>query len=489
MASQSSQLKPDWLKAPADLNSISPKVWPSTAMRTADGELSIGGIGVDELVNQFGTPLYVVDEHDFRLRATAVKKALTDAAERIGTTAKVYYASKAFLCTQVVEWVDELGLSIDVSSAGELAAALAGGIPAERIGLHGNNKSPGEIGRAISAGVGAIVIDSDIEIERIASIAAAMDKVQPVRLRVSTGVHADTHDFLATAREDQKFGIPLADVPALVAKIRSDRHLKFLGLHQHVGSQIYSADGFVASTKRLIQMHAQLLAGGEIPELNLGGGFGINYKLADDAPEVSKTAHAITDAVAAECQRLGIKVPALAFEPGRSIVGNSGITLYNVGTIKDVVLTDATEAADGVPQTRKYVSVDGGMSDNIRTALYEAEYHTVLASRVSSAEPALSRVVGKHCESGDIVVRHDYLPADVAPNDLLAVAATGAYCHSMANNYNWIARPPVVAVRGGNASLLVRGETEADLFARDVRYQHLYGGQGKIGSTSRNEKD
>ncbi|MEY4067201.1 MAG: hypothetical protein RIQ44_413, partial [Actinomycetota bacterium] len=179
-------------------------------MRNADGELVIGGVTVDELVNQFGTPLYVVDEHDFRVRATGVKKALTEAAERIGTTAKVYYASKAFLCTQMVEWVHELGLSIDVSTAGELAAALAGGIPAERIGLHGNNKSPGEIGRAISAGVGAIVIDSDIEIERIASIAAAMDKVQPVRLRVSTGVHADTHDFLATAREDQKFGIPIA---------------------------------------------------------------------------------------------------------------------------------------------------------------------------------------------------------------------------------------------------------------------------------------
>ena len=250
--------------------------------------------------------------------------------------------------------------------------------------------------------------------------------------------------------------------------------MKFLGLHQHVGSQIYAAEGFVASTRRLVQLHAQLLSGGDIPELNLGGGFGINYKLADNAPEVAVTAHAITDAVAAECQRLGIRVPALAFEPGRSIVGNSGVTIYNVGTIKDVTLTDAAEPGSAAP-VRKYVSVDGGMSDNIRTALYEAEYHVVLASRVSSAEPALSRVVGKHCESGDIVVRHDYLPADVAPNDLLAVAATGAYCHSMANNYNWIARPPVVSVLNGKASLLVRGETESDLFARDVRYQQRNG--------------
>lgn len=474
MASSSGVVVPEWLQKPKDLNSISARVWPATAHRGTDGELTIGGVTVDELVNQFGTPLYVVDEQDFRSRATAVKAALTGAAARIGTTAKVYYASKAFLCTQVVEWVDELGLSIDVSSAGELAAALAGGIAPERIGLHGNNKSPGEIAKAVQAGVGAIVIDSDIEIERIASIAAAMDKVQPVRLRVSTGIHADTHSFLATASEDQKFGISMSEVPALVAKIRADRHLKFLGLHQHVGSQIYAAEGFVASTRRLVQLHAQLLSGGDIPELNLGGGFGINYKLADNAPEVAVTAHAITDAVAAECQRLGIRVPALAFEPGRSIVGNSGVTIYNVGTIKDVTLTDAAEPGSAAP-VRKYVSVDGGMSDNIRTALYEAEYHVVLASRVSSAEPALSRVVGKHCESGDIVVRHDYLPADVAPNDLLAVAATGAYCHSMANNYNWIARPPVVSVLNGKASLLVRGETESDLFARDVRYQQRNG--------------
>ena len=485
MAKHNTQLAPDWLKVPTDLNAISAKVWPATAHRDSAGELSIGGLTVDELANQFGTPLYVIDEQDFRNRATQVKQALTDASARIGTTAKVYYASKAFLCTGIVPWVDELGLCIDVSTSGELAAALAGGIPAERIGLHGNNKSPGEIGRAISAGVGAIVIDSDIEIERIASIAAAMDKVQPVRLRVSTGVHADTHDFLATAREDQKFGIPLPEAAALVAKIRADRHLKFLGLHQHVGSQIYSAEGFVASTKRLIELHASLLPGGDIPELNLGGGFGINYKLADDAPAVAKTAQAITDAVAAECQRLGIKVPALAFEPGRAIAGNSGITIYNVGTIKDVTLSDAS--ADGQPEVRKYVSVDGGMSDNIRPALYEAEYHVVLASRVSSASAALSRVVGKHCESGDIVVRHDYLPADVAPNDLLAVAATGAYCHSMASNYNWIARPPVVSVRDGKAQLLVRGETEADLFARDVAYQAKHGG-ARTGSV-RNEKD
>jgi len=470
MATANQQVAPEWLEVPKDLNALEAKIWPKSLHRDSAGELAFGDLTVDELANQFGTPLYVIDEDDFRTRAAGIKQALEAAAARIGTTAKVYYASKAFLCTEIVTWVDQLGLSIDVASGGELAAALAGGIDPARIGLHGNNKSIAEIGRAVAVGVGAIVVDSEIEIERIASAAGAQDKVQAVRLRVNTGVHANTHDFLATAREDQKFGIPLADAPALVAKIRADRHLKFLGIHQHVGSQIFAPEGFVESTKRLVALHAELLAGGEIPELNLGGGFGINYKPADNAPEVSKVAHAITDAVAAECQRLGIKVPALAFEPGRALVGNSGITLYNVGTIKDVKLSDASNSAGG-PVVRKYVSVDGGMSDNARPSLYEAEYHVVLASRVSSAAPALARVVGKHCESGDIVVRHDYLPADVAPNDLLAVAATGAYCHSLSSNYNWMTRPPVVAVSGGSARLIIRGETEADLFARDVRYQ------------------
>jgi diaminopimelate decarboxylase len=478
MASKLSVIAPEWLKIPGDINSIDAKVWPANVKRDSNGELLVAGVTVDELANQFGTPLYVYDQDDFMERAQGIKNALQEAASRIGTTAKVYYASKAFLCTEIVTWVDQLGLSIDVASGGELAAALAGGIDPARIGLHGNNKSLTEIGRAVAAGVGAIVVDSEIEIERIASVAGAQDKVQAVRLRINTGVHANTHDFLATAREDQKFGIPIADAPALVAKIRADRHLKFLGLHQHVGSQIFSAEGFVESTRRLIGLHAQLLAGGEIPELNIGGGFGINYKPADNAPAVSKVAFAITDAIASECQKLGIKVPALAFEPGRALVGNSGITIYNVGTIKDVKITDGAE-----PATRKYVSVDGGMSDNARPALYDAEYHTVLASRTSKAAPALSRVVGKHCESGDIVVLHDYLPADVTPNDLLAVAATGAYCYSLSSNYNCLTRPPVVAVQNGQARLMVRGETEADLFARDVRYQAAHAGKA-----SRNEK-
>ena len=462
----SNPLAPEWLDYPADLNAVDEKVWPRHVRRRATGELEVAGVAVTEIAAQFGTPLYVIDEDDFRARATAAKNALGDAARKIGTEAKVYYASKAFLSTEIVSWINELGLNIDVASGGELAAALAGGIDASRIGLHGNNKSLREIGRAVTAGVGAIVIDSELEIERIASAAGAQDKVQPVRLRVNTGVHANTHDFLATAREDQKFGIALADAPALVAKIRSHSHLKFLGLHQHVGSQIFNAEGFVESTKRLLALHAEMLAGGDIPEINLGGGFGVNYKPADDAPNIGYFADAISAVVEEQCAKLGISVPKLAFEPGRYIAGPAGITLYNVGTIKDVKVTDGA-----APAVRKYISVDGGMSDNARTALYEAEYHVTLASRSSTAMPELARVVGKHCESGDIVVRNDYLPADIQPNDLLAVAVTGAYCYSLSSNYNFMTRPAVVAVRNGEARLIIRGETEADLFARDLNYQ------------------
>ncbi len=461
-------LAPEWLEVPADLNALSAKIWPSNVSRTAHGELSVAGVNVGDLAAQFGTPLYVLDEDDFRARALGVRNALEAAAKSIGTEAKVYYAGKAFLTTEIAQWINELGLNLDVASGGELAVALAAGLDGGRIGLHGNNKSLFEIGRAVSANVGAIVIDSEIEIERIASAAGAQDKVQGVRLRVNSGVHAYTHEFLATAREDQKFGVALADVPALVAKIRSHRHLKFLGIHSHIGSQIFALDGFVEAAKRLIELHAELLAGGDVPELNLGGGFGINYTSADDAPSLTTFAAHIAVAVKRECEARGVPVPKLAFEPGRVIAGPSSFTLYNVGTIKEVLVSDGA-----APAVRKYVSVDGGMSDNARPALYEAEYSATLASRNSLAEPALARVVGKHCESGDIVVRAEYLPADIASGDLLAVPATGAYCYSLSSNYNMLTRPPVVAVRAGAARLVVRGETEADLFARDVRYQEL----------------
>ena len=459
-------LSPEWLEVPADPNLLDSKIWPRTAARSASGEMSIGGIAVSDLVRQFGSPLYVVDQEDFESRLLMASRAFSDAANKIGTSAKVYYASKALLTTDVVRWVDAAGLSIDVSTSGELAVALAGGIDGSRIGLHGNNKSLVEIGRAVAADVSAIVIDSEIEIERIASVAGAQDKIQPVRIRVNSGVHAYTHEYLATAREDQKFGIAIGDVPALVAKIRSHSHLKFLGLHSHIGSQIFVVDGFVAAAERLLDLHAELLASGDVPELNLGGGFGIAYTANDRPMPLDEMAGRITTAVKTKCDALGIAVPKLAFEPGRVIAGPSGVTLYSVGTTKDVQVSD-----QGAGATRKYVSVDGGMSDNIRPALYEAEYLATIASRSSSATPALARVVGKHCESGDIVVRHSYLPSDVAVNDLLAVAATGAYCFSLSSNYNFLPRPAVVAVKGSKAQLLVRAETETDLLMRDAGFE------------------
>lgn len=454
------QIKPDWLSQPKDVNALTERIWPSGATRDSDGEVVFGGVPVSDLTAQFGTPLYVIDQDEFNRDATAVKLALELASKKIGSEATVYYAGKALLSTEIVRWIDRLDLNIDVSSAGELAIALAAGIDPKRIGLHGNNKSAAEIGRAVSAGVGAIVIDSEIEIERIAATAGAQDRIQPVRIRVNTGVHADTHEFLATAREDQKFGIAIEDVPNLVAKIRTLKHLEFLGLHSHIGSQIFETAGFAEAARRLIKLHAELLKTGPVPQLNLGGGFGIDYNEGDQAPGVEAMALEIVDAVAVACQAEGIAVPKLAFEPGRAIVGRAGVTLYSVGTIKDVKLADG--------QVRKYVSVDGGMSDNLRAALYQAEYTARLVSRVSSAKPALVRVVGKHCESGDIVVRHDYLPGDVTNGDTIAVAATGAYCFSLGSNYNYLQRPPVVAVAKGKARLIVRGETEADLLSRDA---------------------
>jgi diaminopimelate decarboxylase len=455
-------LLPDWLRG-VDPNELDPHIWPRTAKRGSNGAVEIAEVPVAELVRSYGSPLYVIDQEEFEGRLISVNKAFSDAATKIGSSAKFYYASKSLLTAEVMRWVVDAGYSVDVSTGGELAIALAAGVPGPRLGLHGNNKSLVEIGRAVSADVSAIVIDSEIEIERIASVAGAQDKVQPVRLRVNSGIHAHTHDFLATAREDQKFGIAISDVPDLVAKIRSHSHLKFLGLHSHIGSQIFAVDGFVAAAERLLDLHAQLLAGGEVPELNLGGGFGIAYTKAEHPLPIREVAQRIAQAVQAKCAELGIAVPKLAFEPGRIISGPAGVTIYSVGTTKDVAVTESGSAA-----IRKYVSVDGGMSDNARPALYGAEYTAVLASRKSNASGSLARVVGKHCESGDIVVKHAMLPSDIAVNDLIAVAATGAYCFSLSSNYNFVPRPAMVAVKNGKSKLMVRGETELDLMARDL---------------------
>lgn len=477
----SNPLAPAWLVEPADANALPASVWSRNARRSTAGELEIAGVSASALVAEYGTPVYVVDEADARGRARGIRESFDREFARVGGAAKVYYAGKAFLCTEVARWVTEAGLNIDVASGGEMAVALAAGVDPARLGLHGNNKSLSEIDRAVGAGVGAIVIDSVVEIGRVATAASRHGRTQPVRLRINSGVHASTHEYLATAREDQKFGIPLADAAAAVALIRAEPSLAFLGLHSHIGSQIFESDGFAEAAHRLFALHAELLRGGPVPELNLGGGFGIAYTSADDPLDIDEIARRFADIVSQGAGELGIPIPTVAIEPGRAVIGPSTTTLYTVGTIKDVLVSvvepveTSTEPTAEISTssitgtaTRRYVSVDGGMSDNIRPALYAANYSARLANRTSTAAPALVRVAGKHCESGDILVHADYLPGDVEPGDLLAIPATGAYGWAMASNYNYLARPPVVAVLDGAARLIVRGETEADLLSRDV---------------------
>ena len=459
-------LAPPWLHVPEDANALVPGLWSRTTARV-DGELVIGGVGVGALAERIGTPLYVVDEADARARAAEVRRAFDRAFAEVGTAAKVYYAGKAFLSIEVARWMDEAGLNIDVCTGGELAVALAAGVDPERLGFHGNNKSLAEIDQAVGAGVGAIVIDSLQEIGRVAEAADRHGVRQSVRLRVNSGVHAHTHAFLATAHEDQKFGIALDLAAEAVALIRSHGSLEFRGLHCHIGSQIFGADGFVESAARLLSVHKELLAGGDVPELNLGGGFGIAYTAADDPAPIDELARRIAVTVQTGCEELDIPTPVVAFEPGRSIIGTAGLTVYTVGTTKDVPVIFQD---DGETAVRRYVSVDGGMSDNARRALYEADYSARIANRVSPAAPELVRVAGKHCESGDIVVDAEYLPGDIVPGDLLAVPATGAYCWSLSSNYNHVGRPPVIAVRDGEARVIVRGETIDDLLARDAGY-------------------
>jgi diaminopimelate decarboxylase len=437
---------------PADLNALDPAIWPRNLTRRDDGVVTIAGHDVRDLAGRFGTPLFALDEEDLRARCRTYVEAFAGA--------DVFYAGKAFLCTSVARWIAEEGLGLDVCTVGELAVALRAGFPPERIALHGNNKSSAELARALDAGVGRIVVDSYEEIARLAFLAAERNTRAKVLVRVTVGVEAHTHEFIATAHEDQKFGFSLAGGAAAeaVRRILKLDSLQLVGLHSHIGSQIFDTSGFEVAAHRVVELAAQIRDehGVELPELDLGGGLGIAYTSSDDPADLHEMAAQLRAIVERECKGYDLTVPRLAVEPGRAIVGPGTVTLYEVGTIKDV---------DGI---RTYVSVDGGMSDNIRTALYDADYTAALVSRRSDAPAMLTRIVGKHCESGDIVVRDAFLPDDVAPGDLLAVAATGAYCRSMASNYNLIGRPPVVAVKDGDARVIVRRETEEDLLRLDA---------------------
>ncbi len=441
--------------APSDLNVLDAAIWPVSAERV-DGVLCIGGLAIPDLVARHGTPSLFLDEDDLRGRARAHRSAFVDL--------DVYYAGKAFLCTAVARWIAEEGLGLDVCTGGELAVALAAGFPPGRIALHGNNKSGAELRRAIDAGIGHVIVDSFDEITRLAQLAASAGVRQRVLVRVTVGVEAHTHEFIATAHEDQKFGFSLRDGSAAraVADVLAAPSLALAGLHSHIGSQIFETAGFEVAAHRVVGLAAAIrdTHGIELDEINLGGGLGIAYVTGDDPETPKQTVDRLVAIVEQECAAAGLPRPRLSLEPGRAIVGPSAITVYEVGTVKQVSLDAGA--------VRSYVSVDGGMSDNIRTALYDAEYTCTLANRASTAPPALTRVVGKHCESGDIVVRDTWLPADVVPGDLVAVAATGAYCRSMASNYNFVPRPPVVAVRDGADAVIVRRETEADLLRLDT---------------------
>jgi diaminopimelate decarboxylase len=455
---------PAWLRPPPDANELLPSLWACTVQRNEAGALEVGGVDVQEIARQYGTPAYVLDEADFRCRAEAFREAFHHAFADLCGGADVYYAGKAFLCTEVARWVAEDGLRLDTCSGGELAVAFRAGVPARSIGLHGNNKSDTELERALTAGIGRVVIDSLPEIDRVADMAARLGVQVPVLLRVTVGVEAHTHEYIATAHEDQKFGVSLSsgDAGRAVQRILARSELELLGLHSHIGSQIFGTDGFEIAARRLLGLHAQVAAeyGVELAELDLGGGFGIAYTSQHDPLEVKTLADSLADIIRRECWALKIAPPKISVEPGRAIAGPSTFTLYEVGTIKDVQLEHGV--------TRRYISVDGGMSDNIRTALYDADYSCVLASRISSAPPLLTRVVGKHCESGDILVRDEFLPGDMKPGDLAAIPGTGAYCRSMASQYNHTPRPPVIAVRDGVARVIVRRETEDDLLALDI---------------------
>ncbi|MGP9539436.1 diaminopimelate decarboxylase [Brachybacterium sp. AOP43-C2-M15] len=454
---------PTWLPYPADVNTLIDGLWSRTTARNAEGAVEVGGVDVRRIAEEVGTPAFVLDEADFRHRARSFRDAFAAAfAPHAG--AEVYYAGKAFLCGAVARWVEEDGLGLDVCTGGELAVALRAGFPAPRIALHGNNKSAGEIRRALEAGVGRIVIDALDEIPLVDEVAADLGLRAAVMLRVTTGVEAHTHEFIATAHEDQKFGLSLTGGDALeaVRGVLEAEHLDLVGLHSHIGSQIFDTGGFEVAARRVLGLVADIRdeLGHIVDQLDLGGGFGVMYNTQHTPATPEALASGIAEIVARQCHELGIDVPHLSFEPGRAIAGPSTQTLYTVGTVKDVRL--------GGPHHRVYVSVDGGMSDNVRTALYDADYSCLLTGRVSDVAPEVVRVVGKHCESGDIVVKDEYLPGDVRRGDLVSVPVTGAYCYSLASNYNHVPRPPVVAVRDGAIRTLIRRETEEDLLGLDL---------------------
>lgn len=442
----------------AEFNQIPAHVFPAGTTRGADGQISIAGVPLSDIAEQYGTAAYVLDEDDFRARCRRLATAF-------GGSERVHYASKAFLSQTVCHWIEEEGLALDVASLGELRLALAANFPPERITVHGNNKTREFLHTAVNAGVELIVIDSLQEISLLSDVATELDRQQHVLIRVTPGVHVDTHEFIATSHEDQKFGFSLASGAARHAALScvDANAVVFRGLHCHVGSQVFEAGGFVLAAERLLNLWAGLLQELDAKDaefldvLDLGGGYGIAYMPDQEALDVESVASELLEKVAEAAYKVGVPRPTVNVEPGRAIAGPAMVTLYTVGTVKDVETSDRA--------VRRYISVDGGMADNIRPALYQAEYDVRLANREATGDLVPARVVGSHCESGDVLVNDVLIPDDVRPGDLLVIPATGAYCYSMSSRYNFMLRPPVIVVRDGESRVMIRRETMEDALA------------------------
>ncbi len=413
---------------------------PDSAEVGADGQLLVGGCDVGELADEFGTPLFVYDEAQLRARCAEAVAAFGDG---------VAYATKAFLCRAMAKLAHEEGMHLDVASGGELAVALSAGVPADRVVLHGNNKSDDELVAARAAGVGRIVVDSFDELDRLERLHAADGIVPKVLLRITPGVEAHTHEFVMTGQDDSKFGFGLkvGDAARAVERAQASGGVELVGIHAHIGSQVFVAGFFEQAVEAL----APFVNETGLPELSIGGGIGVAYIEGEEAPSITEWGAVVR----AACEQAGITARVSA-EPGRSIAAAAGITLYRVGTVKEV------------PGIRTFVAVDGGFIDNPRPALYGSGYETFAPARVAADRTDVVRLVGKHCESGDVIVPDAKLPPGIAVGDLVATPVTGAYGRSMGSNYNLLARPAVVFVADGKARLVIRRETEADLLATDV---------------------
>lgn len=424
------------------------------------GHLEIGGCDTVDLARQFGTPLYIVDEALVRQRA----REFTEAFRRTGMRYQVAYASKAFCVMAMCRLAEEEGLSLDVVSDGELYTALQAGFPAERIHFHGNNKTPDEIAMALEASIGCFVVDNFVEMALLNAMAAERGKRVNVLLRITPGVEAHTHEFISTGQQDSKFGFDLGNGTAFraVEQALAQPNLKLLGVHSHIGSQIFEVEGFRMAVEKVaafaIDVRAKLEATFSV--INLGGGFGIRYVEADKPLPVGEYVQAIASTIASACEAADYPLPEIWIEPGRSMVGDAGTTLYTVGTNKEI------------PGVRKYIAVDGGMTDNPRPALYDSKYEAVLANRANETPTEVVSVAGKACESGDMLIWDLKLPPS-KPGDLLAVFSTGAYNYAMASNYNRIRRPAVVFVSDGQADLVVARESHEDIARNDLIPQRL----------------